>query len=185
MKIDISSRLVILAAGRQSRFGPGRPKCMSEINGETMLARLVHQFDMDTVIVTPTWWQNADIQAAKLLGETITVQPDLTLGHSIAAGLACCNTHVALVISADTVIPVGGMRIPRGVNWALFDPWEWITLQIFRCDIHTRQHCEKHCGNDRVAYMTSLHMPVDLFHEEGWINVNTHLDLERAREVCK
>ena len=186
MKIDISSRLILLAAGNQTRFIPDVPKCLCEIHGETVLSRLTRRFDMGRpIVVAPAWWKRSYVETAQLLGDVVTVQPGLTPGHSISAGLKHCETHAGLVISADIVIPNNTeIRIPRGLKWALYDPWEMITIYVLGCGIGTRQHCEKYCSDDRVEYMLHANMPIDLF-RSGWINVNTPADLARAHALCQ
>lgn len=187
MRIDISSRLVLLAAGSQERFGPGLPKCLYDINGETILSRLVRRFDMDRpIIVAPVWWEQDHVKEAQSLGDVITVPPGLSPGYSISMGLKHCgDVRVGLVISADIIIPNHTeIRIPRGLKWALYDPWEGITLYILGCGIDTQRHCEMYCGDDRVEYMLQAHMPIDLF-RSGWINMNTRYNLARARYLCQ
>lgn len=187
MKIDITSRLVLLAAGTQIRFGPGLPKCLHEINGETVLSRLARRFDMGRpVVVRPTWWKEAHVEMAEGIGDLVTVPPDLSPGYSISEGLKHCgDVRVGLVMSADIVIPNNtDIYLPRGLGWGLYDPWEMVTLYILRCGISTRRHCEEHCGSNRVEYMMRAHMPVDLF-RSGWVNMNTQADLERARQLCQ
>lgn len=185
MKIGISSKAIFLAAGEQTRFGPGKPKCLYEISGEPILARLIRQLELEAIIVISDAWEQEYTDIVKRMGDVVTVSTGLSCGHSLATGLrACQSTHEALIVNADTVIPtLSGMPVPRGWGWALFDPWEWFVLYILRTTEAVANHCETHC-RDKVEYMWQVRMPLDVF-RSGWVNVNTQEDLERARKLCQ
>jgi len=184
MRIGISSSAVVLAAGLQTRFGEDEaPKCLQRLNGQTILGRLARQLNMPIVTVVGATWDGSHIAEAAEFGQVVKMDPGLSIGHSVAAGLeASREADQSLIIAADTVIPGHIDRVPRGLKWAILDPWEWIVLYALKPNQDTIDDCRDRC-EDRVEYLWQARMPVDII-KTGWINVNTRKDLERARELC-
>jgi CTP:molybdopterin cytidylyltransferase MocA len=184
MRIGISSKAVLLAAGEQERFGKDKPpKCLHRVDGETLLRRLGRQLDMPIITVIRPDWDGIHTAEVHEVGTAAKVEPGLHIGHSIAAGLEeARDVDRVVVMAADTMIPDRITRMPRGLNWAIFDPWEWITIFVLQPSQETIDDCRDRCEN-KIEYMWQAKMPVDVI-KTGWVNVNTMDDLERAWKLC-
>lgn len=165
----------------QQRFSGGRPKCLYETNGETVLQRLISRLQMPATTVLHMAWRpkyEAEVEALGLT--TVFVPPNKSIGHSIAAGMrACCSYKPVLIIAADTYVPLDLPLLIPEPGCAIFDPWEWITIYCLVNTPANADHFRAKC-RDRVEYLT-LGTLMTTIHRTSYINVNTIEDLDRCR----
>jgi CTP:molybdopterin cytidylyltransferase MocA len=192
MALTITSDLgvVLLAAGRQERFGGfGKPKCFAKINGvgiyERLREKLFEQIPGSGPVITVVndQWEKEDLREVEPVA---VVRHGLAIGSSIAVGLRALietrgdeNGH-ALIMAADTWIPENrALLIPPWIG-AIIDPWAWISIYRVGASEAMAAYFEKQSVG-RIEYVCREGVRVWL-RDTGYCNVNTPEDLQGAQK---
>jgi molybdopterin-guanine dinucleotide biosynthesis protein A len=180
-----SNAVIFLAAGKQTRFGGSRPKCMSLVGKKPIIQHAVEAWPgRDLYIVVSDLWGYEDIEFVKSLGFTVTHPVRENIGMSIVAGLEACREHEyeqIAVVSADTLfLSELAYLEERSKFLMVFDPIEWVTVWLL--DKNSQDPLLFADTDGRVEFAAE-HGWYVAFASESWINVNTQDDLRRARAL--
>ena len=177
---------IVLAAGKQTRFGEGIPKSLYTVGGQTILGRmceLLKKSKVEKIVLVTNADYPADIFATE--ENTQVAINSETILESIQAGLEQLDGFdYVFVCSADTYI-LRDKNMDLGfLTDMYYDPFENVTLFMLNA---VRQYELRHMDaskfNSKMAIAAHLGMTCKIVKNDFWMNINTQGDLERARKL--
>jgi hypothetical protein len=194
-RIGTSSGLVVLCAGRQTRFdGEGR-KVLADLGGEPLAVRLARQLDVandyttvpvsggNVVFVVAPDWTDDERAVLEPHGKVAVTERDSVCG-SMADGLsALTGLDAVLVMSGDTAFVGDVPPIPGARGWALYDPWANVSSVILVPNADTVARLLEVDGG-KLDYIARFAVPCTMV-KASWVNCNTSEALEEARRMLE
>jgi len=179
---------IILAAGKQTRFGEGLPKSLHTISDQTILGRMcefLKKSKVEKIVLVTNADYPADVFADK--GNVQVPIESKTILQSIQAGLEelDCFDYV-FVFSADTYISHENKITVHLGFWTdmYYDPFENVTIFVLdRLHQYELKHMDASKFNSKMEIAAHLGMTCKIVKNDFWMNINTQEDLERARKL--
>jgi len=129
--IEDMTDIVLLAAGRHSRFPGPEPKCLKEVDGEPIIARLKRCIPNYTpLIACRDDLEDEYISRLGNYGTLLQINNPDSQGHTMSWVLSYLQKgRVVVFISADTFpLITRPIPLPTKAGSAIFDPAAWVTI---------------------------------------------------------